>query len=609
MQFVTFIFTTLLTLGLPNCFAAHAYAQFGDVKYPAGFDHFDYVNPQAPRGGEISLVAPSVASSFDKYNPFTLKGTAPPGINLLVFETLLVGNFEEPTTAYGLLAQDVALSPDKLSVVFTLNPLAKFHNSQQVTAADVKHSFDKLISVEAAPQYRSIFSDIKGATVLSQSQIRFDFKRVNAELPLIIGSLPVFSKSWGQGKALDKIITDIPIGSGPYKIGKVDFGRDIEYVRDPDYWGQSLGVRKGSYNFDRILYRLYKDNTAQLEAFKAGEFDFIQSFISREWARAFKGKAFEDGRITKTELRHSNAGDFQGFIFNTRLPKFKDPRVRRAIGLAMDYEWMNRQIFYMAYTRVRGYFVGSDFEAVGLPTKEELVYLEPLRQKLASTVFTEPVPVPPVTQIDPSSGETLRDHLRLAKSLFEQAGWRYSNGALRNAQGEPFTMEFVDASASMGRVVTPFAKNLEKLGIELNYRVVDAAVLQKRMDVYDFEVISERTLGSEAPGAELVQRFGSKSAETEGGANYMGVKDSGVDALLERVVSAQNKEELKNSLKALDRVLRHGYYAVPHWYSSVHRVAWRNGRFERPEINPRYFQPEPWILTTWWASPDNLKAH
>ena len=590
------------------CFAAHAYAQFGDIKYPKGFDHFDYVNPSAPKGGEISLVSPSSSSSFDKYNPFTLKGTAPPGLDGLVFETLLTSNYEEPTTAYGLLAEDVSVAADKLSATFTLNPLARFHDGTPVTAADVKYAFEKLISKEAAPQFRSIFTDVKGATVVSERVIRFEFKRVNAELPLIVGNLPVFSRAWGGGKALDKIVTDTPIGSGPYKIDKVDFGRDIQYVRDPSYWGRDLGVRRGLFNFDRILFKLYKDNTAQLEAFKAGEFDYIQCFISREWARAYKGKAFDDGRLIKRELKHGNAGDFQGFIFNTRMDKFKDPRVRRAIGLALDYEWMNRQIFYNSYTRVRGYFVGSDFEAVGLAGADELKYLEPIRSKLSAQVFTDPVPVPPITQLDPATGETLRDHLRLAKTLLEAAGWHYSDGALRNAKGEAFKMEFLDNSGGMGRVVTPFAKNLEKLGIDVNYRIVDSAVLQKRMDVFDFEVISMRNIGSEAPGTELLERFGSKAADTEGSSNFIGLKDPAVDALLEQVVTAQTKDQLKGSVKALDRVLRHGYYAVPHWYGSVHRVAWRSGRFEVPVVTPRYYQPESWILSTWWASTPNLRG-
>ncbi len=590
------------------CWAGHAYGQFGDIKYPAGFSHFDYVNPQAPKGGEIALVAPSRASSFDKYNPFTLKGSAPPALNNLVFETLLVGTLDEPTTAYGLLAEDVTVAADKRSVTFRLRPEARFQDGSPVLAADVKHSFDKLISKEAAPQFRTIFGEVQGAVVLAERTVRFDFKRVNAELPLMVGGMPVFSRAWGGGKPLDKIITDVPLGSGPYKIGKVDFGRDIQYERDPNYWGQDLNVRRGMFNFDRIVYKLYKDNTAQLEAFKAGEFDYIQAFIAREWARAYTGKPFDSGRLIKKELQHGNAGDFQGFLMNARLEKFKDVRVRQAIGLAMDYEWMNRQLFYKAYTRVRGYFVGSDFEAKGLPQGEELALLKTLQDKLSPQVLSQEVPLPPVTQLDPASGATLRDHLRQAKALLAQAGWTYRDGALRNAKGQAFTLEFLDNSGSMGRVVTPYAKNLEKLGFQVNYKVVDFAILQKRLDVFDFEIISNRWVGSESPGTELLERFGSKSAAMEGSGNLMGVQDPAVDALLDKVLSAETRPQLTVALRALDRVLRHGHYVVPHWYGSVHRVAWRAGRVEQPAVTPRYYQPEYWITATWWASAANLKG-
>ena len=588
--------------------AGHAYGQFGDIKYPAGFSHFDYVNPQAPKGGEIALVAPTRATSFDKYNPFTLKGSAPPALNNLVFETLLVGTLDEPTTAYGLLAEDVTVAADKRSVTFRLRPEARFHDGSPVLAADVKHSFDKLTSKEAAPQFRTIFGEVQGAVVVADRTVRFDFKRVNAELPLMVGGMPVFSRAWGGGKPLDKIITDVPLGSGPYKIGKVDFGRDIQYERDPSYWGQDLNVRRGMFNFDRIIYKLYKDNTAQLEAFKAGEFDYIQAFIAREWARAYTGKPFDSGRLIKKELQHGNAGDFQGFLMNARLEKFKDVRVRQAIGLAMDYEWMNRQLFYKAYTRVRGYFVGSDFEAKGLPQGEELALLNSLQDKLRPQVLLQEVPLPPVTQLDPASGATLRDHLRQAKALLAEAGWTYRDGALRNAKGQAFTLEFLDNSGSMGRVVTPYAKNLEKLGFQVNYKVIDFAILQKRLDVFDFEIISNRWVGSESPGTELLERFGSKSAAMEGSGNLMGVQDPAVDALLDKVLSAETRPQLTVALRALDRVLRHGHYVVPHWYGSVHRVAWRAGRFEQPAVTPRYYQPEYWITATWWASAANLKG-
>jgi microcin C transport system substrate-binding protein len=590
----------------PSVWAAHAYAQFGDIKYPEGFSHFSYVNPIAPKGGEIVMVSPSRASSFDKYNPFTLKGTAPPGLGSLMLETLLTGNSDEPTTAYGLLAEDVSVAKDKLSVTFRLNPLARFHNGDPVLALDVKYSFDRITSKEAAPQFRTYFSEVASVVVVSEREIRFNFKRANAELPLIVGSMSVFSHKWGADKPLDKIITDVPIGSGPYKLGQVDFGKDIQYVRDNHYWAKNLNVRKGMFNFDRISYRIYKDTTAQFEGFKAGEFDYIQAFVAREWARGYKGKLFDNGTLIKKELQHGNAGDFQGFMFNTRLPKFKDARVRQAIGLAMDYEWMNRQLFYQAYTRVRGYFVGSDFEAKDLPDTDELNLLEPMRDKLDPAIFTQAVPLPPVTSLDPASGHTLRDHLRLARDLLTQAGWTYRDGALRNAKGEAFTIEFLDNSGSMGRVVTPYAKNLEKLGFKVVYKVVDFAVLQKRMDVFDFELISNRIGGSEAPGTELLERFGSKSADTEGSSNIIGVKDPAVDALLDKVVAAQTRGQLVAACKALDRVLRHGHYSVPHWYGSVHRVSWRAGRFEQPNITPRFYQPESWIQSTWWATPANF---
>ncbi len=601
--------TFLLYLGMllsPSVWAAHAYAQFGDIKYSEGFSHFSYVNPVATKGGEIAMVSPSRASSFDKYNPFTLKGTAPPGLGSLMLETLLTGNSDEPTTAYGLLAEDVSVAKDKLSVTFRLNPLARFHNGDPVLAMDVKYSFDRITSKEAAPQFRTYFSEVASVVVVSEREIRFNFKRANAELPLIVGSMSVFSHKWGADKPLDKIITDVPIGSGPYKLGQVDFGKDIQYLRDNNYWAKNLNVRKGMFNFDRISYRIYKDTTAQFEGFKAGEFDYIQAFVAREWARGYKGKLFDNGTLIKKELQHGNAGDFQGFMFNTRLPKFKDARVRQAIGLAMDYEWMNRQLFYQAYTRVRGYFVGSDFEAKDLPDTDELNLLEPMRDKLDPSIFTQAVPLPPVTSLDPASGHTLRDHLRLARDLLTQAGWTYRDGALRNAKGEAFTIEFLDNSGSMGRVVTPYAKNLEKLGFKVVYKVVDFAVLQKRMDVFDFELISNRIGGSEAPGTELLERFGSKSAATEGSSNIIGVKDPAVDALLDKVVAAQTRGQLVAACKALDRVLRHGHYSVPHWYGSVHRVSWRAGRFEQPNITPRFYQPESWIQSTWWATPANF---
>jgi len=598
----------LLTLGLcatNTAWAGHAYAQFGDMRYPAAFTHFSYVNPEAPKGGEIALVPPTRQSNFDKYNPFTLKGSAPPAMLGLLFDTLLVSNMDEPTTAYGLLASDIQVAADRMSVTFQIHPQARFHNGDPVLAADVRHSFERLTSKQAAPQYRTYFGEVKGATILGERSIRFDFVRPNSELPLVVGSLPVFSHKWGlQGKVhtpLDQMIMEIPIASGPYRIGSVQFGRDITYVRDIAYWAKDLNVRKGLFNFDRITYKIYKDSTAQLEAFKAGEFDYMQSFIAREWARAFTGRAFEHGDLIKAELPHGNAGDFQGFQFNLRRDQFKDVRVRQAIALAMDFEWLNRQLFYNAYSRVRGYFVASDFEAKGLPGPDELALLQPLKSKLPAAVFDQEVPQPPKTDLAVDSGHTLRDHLRQARDLLKAAGWTYRDGALRNAAGHALVIEFLDNSGSMGRVVTPFAKNLEKLGIKVQYKVIDFALLQKRMDVFDFDIVSNRTVGSEAPGTELLERFGSKSADIEGSGNVLGLKDQAVDALLDKVVSANTRSELVTRLRALDRVLRHGHYVVPHWYGAVHRVSWRSAAFDRPVNLPRYYQPEALVTSVWWS--------
>ncbi|HEX5767220.1 MAG TPA: extracellular solute-binding protein [Burkholderiales bacterium] len=594
MRIYWLIFGALLS---PELHAAHAYSQFGDIKYPAGFSHFEWVDPDAPKGGEIELVPPLRITNFDKYNPFTLKGTAPPGTGLL-FESLLTGTMDEPTTAYGLLAEDVEVASDGLSVTFRINPAARFHDGAPVTAADAKHSFDMLMSKQAAPQYRVIYGDIKQAVVLGPRTIRYDFKRPNPELPLMAGGLPVFSRAWGAGKPFDQIVMDIPIASGPYKIGRLNFGRDITYERDPSYWARELNVRRGRYNFDRVTYKIYKDTTAQTEAFKAGEFDYLRTFSAREWARTYVGKKFDSGELVKVELATKNAGDFQGFLINTRRAKFKDPRVRQALGLAFDFEWMNRQMMYNAYTRVRGFFNASDFEAKGLPSAEELEILSPLKKHIPEKVFNEDVPMPPST----SPPGSLRDNLRKARDLLSEAGWTYRDGALRNGKGEPFTVEYLDSGGGE-RLVAPYFQALAKLGIAGEYRRADFALIRKRLDVFDYDIFTVRIPGSESPGAELLDRFGSQSADTEGSSNLIGVKDPAVDALVNLAVSSRTRAELVARLRALDRVLRHNYYVIPQWYASTFRIAYRAGKFAQPKVMPQYYQAEDWVISTWWRTP------
>lgn len=592
------LFLLLLLLITPKTWAAHAYSQFGDIKYPAGFPHFEWVNPNAPKGGDLELVPPLRITNFDKYNPFTLKGSSAPGLGALVFESLLTGSMDEPTTAYGLLAEDIAVAADGLSVTFRLHAAARFHDGTPVMAADVKHSFDTLMSKQAAPQYRVIFGDVKQAVVTGPRSVRFDFRSANAELPLMVGGLPVFSRAWGAGKPFDQVVMDVPIASGPYKIGRLNFGRDITYNRDPSYWGRDLNVRRGRYNFDRVTYKIYKDATAQTEAFKAGEFDYLRTFSAREWARTYVGKKFDSGELIKAELPFRNAGDFQGFLINTRREKFKDPRVREALTLAFDFEWMNRQLMYNSYTRVRGFFNNSDFEAKGLPGPDELKLLLPLKKYLPEKVFTEAAPSPPSTN-QPGS---LRGNLRKARDLLAAAGWTYRDGALRNAKGEAFTLEYLDSGGGE-RLIAPYFQALAKLGIAGEYRRADFALIRQRMDVFDYDLFTIRVPGSEAPGAELLDRLGSKSADTQGSSNLIGIKDPAVDALVALVVDTHTRPELIARLRALDRVLRHGHYVVPQFYSTTFRIAYRSGKFEQPKVMPQYYQAEDWVISTWWRKP------
>jgi microcin C transport system substrate-binding protein len=590
----------LATLWAAPSWAAHAYAQFGDVKYGPDFQNFSYVNPRAPKGGEIRMVPPTRPTNFDKFNPFTLKGTEPYGLTALLFDSLLTGNFDEPTTAYGLLAEDVEVAPDRLSATFRLRREARFHDGKPVLAADVVHSFRTLISKEAAPQFRTIYVEVRNVVAVEDRVVRFEFVSPNPELPLVVGGMPVFSREWGKGKPFDQVVSEVPIGSGPYRIADPRMGRDITYQRDPNYWARDLPVRRGQFNFDRISFKIYLDETARFEGLKAGEFDFMREFTSRNWARQYKGKQFDSGEIVKRAFENRNPGDFQGYVFNLRKPKFQDIRVRQAIGLAMDFEWMNRQLFYGIYKRVNGYFPNSDFHAEGLPKPDELALLEPLRARLRPEVFG-PAPVAPST----APPHSLRENLRRAQQLLKEAGWTYRDGALRNAQGEPMTIEFLSDQPSLVRIVTPFQAALAKLGIELTFRSVDFSLAKQKMDAFDFELTSERIPGSLAPGSDLLERFGSQAARTPGSSNIWGIADPAVDALLQKVVTARTRADLGAAMRALDRVLSHGYYSVPHYYGDAFLVGYRPRRFVLPPVIPPYYQVDEWAMATWWAAPGN----
>jgi microcin C transport system substrate-binding protein len=586
----------------PAAWAAHGYALWGDLKYPPDFPQFAYVNPQAPKGGELRLVSNLRYSTFDKYNPFTIKGSPPAYLAGLMFDSLLAGAQDEVGSGYGLLAEDVQVPPDGLSATFRLRPQARFHNGDPVLAADVKHTFDTLLGPYTSPAYKTALDDLAGLDVLDERTVRFRFKRKNREMPLTVGGMPIFSRKWGvengKPKRFDEVVMDIPIGSGPYKIGPVSFGRDITYVRDPNYWARDLNVRRGTSNFDRITVKIYKDSTARLEAVKAGEFDLMRFFSAGDWARRVNGRRFNTGELVKGEFRHQLPSGFQSYILNVRNPKLQDRRVREALGLAVDYEWMNRQMFYNSYQRVTGLFGNTDCKSSGLPSPAELALLEPWRGKVPDAVFG-PAYEPPRTD----GAHSLRDNLRRARELLRQAGWVVKDGVLRNAKGETLTLEYLDSAETGARVVSPWMRNLEKLGVTLNFRPVDFALYQQRFQKKQFEIISLNYPGTNTPGQDYVDLFGSKSADLEDSGNLSGIKSPAVDELLRRMTSAQTKAELLPACRALERVIMHSHILIPQWTAGTHRIVYNAWRLQPTATMPPYSPGEAWAIDTWWARP------
>ena len=594
----------VLALSASPVWSAHGYALWGDLRYPPGFAHFAYVNPAAPKGGELRLVSNLRVSTFDKYNPFTLRGSAPAYLSDLMFDSLLTGALDETGAGYGLLAEDVDAASDGLSVTFRLRHEARFHNGDPVLAADVKHSFDTLMGPYTSPAYKTILEDVAGLDVIDERTVRYRFKKPNREMPLTVGGLPVFSRAWGntpdpktgQRKSFDQVVMDFPIGSGPYKIGPVQFGKDITYVRDPAYWARDLPVRRGTANFDRITVKIYKDATARLEALKAGEFDLMRFFSAGDWARRVNGKRFNTGELVKAELVHRLPTGFQSYVLNTRRQPLDDIRVREALGLAMDYEWMNRQMFYGAYQRVQGLFGNTDCSPTGEPGPDELALMQPWRSQLPAAAFG-PMYAPPRTD----GQDSLRGNLRKAQALLREAGWTVQGGQLRNARGQAMVLEYLDSAETGARVVTPWARNLEKLGIELKFRPVDFALYQQRLRGFDFDIISIAYGGTPNPGAEYADLFGSQAAKTEDSGNFAGVSSPAVDALLARMVNARIKPDFLAACRALDRVISHSHYLIPQWSATTHRMVYNAWRLDRPKDMPPYAAGEAWAIDTWWS--------
>ena len=581
-------------------FAVSAMGMGYDPKYPPDFDHFDYVNPRAIKGGELVL---SGLGTFDSLNPYLLKGISADGLGELVFESLLEKSLDEPFTMYGLLADDFTLADDGLSVTFHINPKARFSNGKQVTAADVKYSFDTLMSKAAHPQFRVYYADVESAEVLDRLTVRFKFRQRNRELHMIVGEIPIFSPDWAGDKAFDKLDDVKPIASGPYIVDSYDRGKFIHYIRNPNYWAKDLPVRRGMYNFDRITYKYYKDSTIALEAFKAGEFDFFFENYSKRWARSHVGLRYDSGEIIKTELPHKNNAGMQGFAMNLRREKFQDVRVRKALSLAYDFEWANDHLFYNQYVRCDSYFSNSELASSGLPQGKELELLNQFRDQLPPELFTT-VWKPPTT-VPPDS---LRGNLRKARDLLAQAGWHVRDGVLKNDKNEAFTIDVLLVQKGFDRIFAPYAHNLEKLGIDMNYRTVDDSLYKRRIDNFDFDLVVVSFPESVSPGNELKNMFSSEAASMKGSRNLPGIASPVVDALVERVIESENRAQLVTATHALDRVLLFGEYLVPNWYIDIHRIAYSK-KLKRPKTLPLYYDPVTWLLKAWWLEPEKQSSN
>jgi microcin C transport system substrate-binding protein len=561
----------------------------GDApKYGPDFKHLDYVNPDAPKGGTLSTGA---TGTFDSLHPFIIKGT-PAGLGGL-FETLTTQTDDDALSEYGLIAESMEVAPDKSWIIYNLRPEARWHDGKPITADDVVFSFNILIE-KGHPQYRYYYGDVAGAEKLDERRVKFQFKHGgNRELPVIMGQLPILPKHWWEGRNFEQVLLEPPLGSGAYKVGKVDLGRSYTMERVPDYWGGDLPINIGTDNYDRRVVTYFKDPEIQMEAFKAGTLDIRPNENSaKRWATGYDFPAVKDGRVIKETIAHKNPAGIQGFIFNIRQPMFADRKVREALIYAFDFEWSNKTLFYGLYKRTRSYFQNSEMEAKGLPSPEELEILNPLKDQIPPEVFTTEYN-PPKTD---GSGNA-RDNLAKASALLDEAGWKVENGR-RVKDGKPFEFEIMVDDQPMERVALPFSQNLERMGIKATVRVVDSAQYQARSEDFDYDMTSDVWGQSLSPGNEQWEFWGSKAAKTPGSRNSIGIENPAIDKLIELIVTAQTREDLIIRCRALDRVLQWNYYLVPHFHSGTFQVAYWN-KFGMPDK-----RPDPLYLygsSGWWV--------
>jgi microcin C transport system substrate-binding protein len=577
----------------------HGMSGFGDLKYPADFKHFDYVNPNAPKGGLFSQVGSTRQynqnfDTFNSLNSFIFKGDAALGMEL-TFATLMVQAFDEPDAMYGLAARAVVISPDGLTYRFLLRPEAKFHDGTKLTAHDAAFSLN-LLKSKGHPIITQQMRDVTAAEAVDDLTLVVRFaKGRGRDVPLFIVSLPIFSRAYYGKREFDESTMEVPLGSGPYKVGHLEPGRFIEYDRVKDWWGADLPAMRGLNNFDVLRWEFYRDREVAFEGFKAKSFLFNEEFISRIWATRYDFPAIKDGRVKSDVIPDDTPSGGQGWFFNTRREKFKDPRFREALNYAFDFEWTNKNIMYGLYKRTHSLFQNSDMMAIGKPGPEELAFLEPFRGQVPEEVFGEPF-VPPVSD---GSGQD-RALLRKASTTLQQAGYGLRDGKRVTPKGERITIEFLIESPSFQPHHMALIKNLGLLGIDASLRLVDHAQYKLRQDTRDFDIVVMRFNFSTIPGDSLRTYFTSQAAAINGSQNLAGIADPVIDALVDKVIATETRPALNAACKALDRVFRAGRYWIPHWNSASHRIAYWDV-FGRPPKQPRYARAIP---DTWWHDPD-----
>jgi microcin C transport system substrate-binding protein len=581
--------------GAAEMIETHGLSAFGDLAYPPDFAHLNYVNPNAPKGGAFSQIGPDRLYNqnfltFNSLNTFILKGDAAQGMEL-TFAALMVRSGDEPDAMYGLAAEKVRRSADGLIYQFFIRAGAKFHDGSPLTAHDVAFSLN-ILKEKGHPLISQSMRDFVGAKADDDARVTVSFApKRGRDVPLLVAGLPIFSRAYYTARPFDESTLDIPLGSGPYKVGRFEPGRYIEYQRVKDWWGAALPVARGQNNFDTLRYEYYRDRDVGFEGFSAQSYLFREEFTSRFWATRYEFPAVKDGRVQRDEIPDDTPSGAQGWFINTRRRKFADPRVREAFNNAFDFEWTNKTVMYGSYKRTISVFQNSDMMASGMPSVDEVALLEPFRAQLPAEVFGEPY-TPPVSD---GSGQD-RTLLRKAAALLGDAGYPIQNGKRVLPDGQPLMIEFLIDEPSFEPHHMPFIRNLKALGIDATLRIVDPVQYRARRDNFDFDITIDRFSFSSTPGDSLRSFFSSQAAGLKGSNNLAGIADPAVDALIESIIATQSRAALVTACRTLDRVIRSGRFWIPNWYKASHWIAYWDV-FGRPPAQPRYFRAIP---ETWW---------